>query len=110
MKNGISGVFVNGTSGEGYSLTVEERIATAEKWIEISPKNFKVLIQIGHTSLKAARKMAAHAQEIGAFGIGSMASIFFKPSSVEELSNYIEKEASAAPNILRRTSSPTTQW
>jgi len=99
MKNGIRGVFVNGTSGEGYSLTVEERIATAERWIEVSPKNFKVLIQIGHTSLKAARKMAAHAQEIGAFGIGSMAPIFFKPSSVEELSNYIEKEASAAPNI-----------
>jgi len=99
MKNGVRGVFVNGTSGEGYSFTVEERNATAERWVEVSPKNFKVLIQIGHTSLKVARKMAAHAQEIGAFGIGSMAPIFFKPSSVEELSDYIEKEASAAPNI-----------
>ncbi|MCP4760747.1 MAG: hypothetical protein GY870_03125 [archaeon] len=99
IENGVKGVFVNGTSGEGYSLTVEERIATAEKWVEISPEKFIVLIHIGHTSIKAAKKMAVNAQEIGAFGIGSMAPIFFKPSSVEELVDYIEKEASAAPNV-----------
>jgi N-acetylneuraminate lyase len=98
IRNGVKGVFVNGTSGEGYSLTVEERIATTERWVETSPKNFKVIIHIGHTSIKAAKKMAAHAEKIGAFGIASMAPIFFKPSSVEELSDYIEKEASAAPN------------
>jgi N-acetylneuraminate lyase len=99
IKNGVKGVFVNGTSGEGYSLTIEERIATAEKWVDVSPIDFKVIIHVGHTSIEAAKNMAAHAQEIGAFGFGSMAPIFFKPSSVEELFKYIAKEASAASNI-----------
>lgn len=32
-KNGLTGVFINGSSGEGYMLTTDERIALAEKWI-----------------------------------------------------------------------------
>ena len=30
QKNGLKGVFVNGSSGEGYMLTTEERKALAE--------------------------------------------------------------------------------
>lgn len=32
-KNGLKGVFINGSSGEGYMLTTEERMALAEKCI-----------------------------------------------------------------------------
>ena len=31
--NGISGVFVNGTTGQGLTLSVEERNALAEYWV-----------------------------------------------------------------------------
>ena len=30
--NGLKGVFINGSSGEGYMLTKEERIRLAEAW------------------------------------------------------------------------------
>ncbi len=30
QKNGLIGVFINGSSGEGYMLTVEERLKLAE--------------------------------------------------------------------------------
>lgn len=99
VRNGIKGVFVNGTSGEGYMLTEEERIKLAEKWIEISPKDFKVIIHVGSTCVKTSRKLAAHAQEIGAWGIGTMASPLPKAERVEELVKYCEQIAGGAPAL-----------
>ena len=36
QKNGLKGVFINGSSGEGYMLTTEERMRLAEKWVEVA--------------------------------------------------------------------------
>ena len=32
VGNGVKGAFICGTTGEGVSLTIQERIAIAEKW------------------------------------------------------------------------------
>ncbi|MHA1820485.1 MAG: dihydrodipicolinate synthase family protein [Promethearchaeota archaeon] len=93
-KNGVAGVFVNGTTGEGLSLTLEERKKTAEKWVDSAPSDFKVLIHIGNLSIKNTQRLAKHAAEIGAFGVGSLPSLYFKPGTVEELARNIKKEAS----------------
>ena len=37
VKNGLKGVFINGSSGEGYMLTDEERMKLAERWMEVAP-------------------------------------------------------------------------
>ena len=79
-RNGLQGVFINGSSGEGYMLTEDERIKLAEKWVEVSPKGFKVIVHVGSTCVKMSNRLAAHAQEIGAWGIGAMASPFPKAS------------------------------
>lgn len=99
VKNGLQGVFINGSSGEGYLLTEEERMKLAEKWIEVSPKNFKVIVHVGSTCVKSANKLASHAQEIGAFGIGAMASPFPKVTRIEELVKYCEEIASGAKSL-----------
>ncbi|MFA6837592.1 MAG: dihydrodipicolinate synthase family protein [Dysgonamonadaceae bacterium] len=98
-NNGLIGVFINGSSGEGYMLTVEERMKLAEKWVSVSPKGFKVIVHIGATCIKDSFKLAQHAQEIGAFGIGAMASPFPKAGRVEELVKYCEEIACGAPNL-----------
>ena len=36
VKSGVSGVFVAGTTGEGLSLTVEERMAVTGRWIDVA--------------------------------------------------------------------------
>lgn len=46
-KNGLKGVFINGSSGEGYLLTDQERMLIAEKWMEVSPADFKVIVHVG---------------------------------------------------------------
>ena len=38
ISQGVDGVFVNGSSGEGLLLSVEERMAVLEKWMPFSGK------------------------------------------------------------------------
>ena len=99
QKNGVKGVFINGSSGEGYMLTEDERKKIAARWMEVSPKDFKVIVHVGSTCVKQSHQLAAHAQEIGAFGVGAMASPFPKAGRVEELVKYCEEIASGAPNL-----------
>ena len=99
MKNGVAGAFVNGTTGEGLSLTIEERMAIAKCWVESAPSEFKVIIHVTHTSAVAAQNLASHAAGIGAGGIGEMGPIFYKPPDVETLVKYCAQTASQAPEL-----------
>ena len=80
-------------------LTEEERMKLAEKWMEVAPKGFKVIVHVGSTCVKTSRNLAAHAQEIGAWGIGAMATPFPKIGRVEELVKYCEEIACGAPQL-----------
>ena len=62
QKNGLQGVFINGSSGEGYMLTDEERMKLAEAWVAAAPEGFKVIVHVGSCCVKASRKLAEHAQ------------------------------------------------
>ena len=98
-KNGLTGVFINGSSGEGYMLTTEERIKLTEKWIEKAPAGFKVIVHVGSCCVRDSRKLAEHAQACGAWGVGAMAPPFPKIGRVEELVKYIEEIAVGAPDL-----------
>lgn len=98
-KNGLKGVFINGSSGEGYMLTVEERKILAEEWMKYSDEDFKVIVHVGSTSLQDAKELAKHAQEIKAFGTGAMAPPFPKIGRVQELHDYCKTIADAAPEL-----------
>ena len=98
-RNGLKGVFINGSSGEGYMLTEEERMQLAEAWMAAVPEEFKVIVHVGSTSVMSSRRLAEHAQKIGAWGIGAMATPFPKIGSIEQLCRYCEEIASAAPEL-----------
>ena len=98
-RNGLKGVFINGSSGEGYMLTEEERMQLAEAWMSAVPEDFKVIVHVGSTSVMSSRRLAEHAQKIGAWGIGAMATPFPKIGSIEQLCRYCEEIASAAPEL-----------
>ena len=99
QKNGLKGVFINGSSGEGYMLSTEERMQLAERWVEVVPEDFKVIVHVGSCCLRESRRLAEHAQKLGAWGIGSMAPPFPKIGRIEELVKYCEEIASAAPEL-----------
>ena len=99
QKNGLKGVFINGSSGEGYMLTPEERMQLAEAWIAAAPEGFKVIVHVGSCCVRESRKLAEHAQKIGAWGIGAMAPPFPKIGRIEELVKYCEEIAAGAPAL-----------
>lgn len=99
VRNGLKGVFINGSSGEGYLLTEDERIQLAEAWIKAVPEDFKVIVHVGSTSVASSKRLAEHAQAIGAWGIGAMATPFPKIARIEELVKYCEEIASGAPDL-----------
>ncbi len=98
-KNGLKGVFINGSSGEGYLLTDDERKLLAEAWIKAAPVGFKVIVHVGSCCARASRELARHAAEAGAWGIGAMAPPFPRIGRVEELVEYIAEIASGAPEL-----------
>ena len=99
QKNGLKGVFINGSSGEGYMLTPDERKQLAETWVQAAPAGFKVIVHVGSCCVKESRHLAQHAQEIGAYGIGAMAPPFPKINRIEELVKYCEEIAAGAPQL-----------
>lgn len=98
-RNGLKGVFINGSSGEGYMLTTEERKALTEAWIKAAPEGFKVIVHVGSCCLRESVELARHAETAGAWGTGAMAPPFPKIGRVEELVKYCETIAAAAPSL-----------
>lgn len=99
QSNGVVGVFINGTTGEGFSLTLEERKAIADSWMKAVSGEFKVIVHISHTCTVSARQLARHAAQIGAYGIGQMGPLFYRPNRVEDLVEYASETAAQVSEI-----------
>lgn len=56
---------VNGWTGEGLTLTVEERKRVVEEWVKVGLKfGFKVFLVLGGTTLHELYHLAEHAEKI----------------------------------------------
>ncbi|NXU56882.1 NPL lyase, partial [Turnix velox] len=99
-EQNVKNVFVNGTTGEGLSLSVQERKQLAEEWVcQGKDKLDHVIIHVGALSLPESQELARHAADIGASGIAVIAPFFFKPTNKNELIAFLQKVASEAPTV-----------
>ncbi|MCE9545526.1 MAG: dihydrodipicolinate synthase family protein [Planctomycetia bacterium] len=99
VDEGVSGLFVCGTTGEGMSLTTAERQRVAAAWREGAVGRLKIIIQVGHNCLADAKELAAHAQAIGADAVAALPPHFFRPATLELLVESMSQIAAAAPAI-----------
>lgn len=99
VKNKVTGIFVCGSTGEGPSLSTNERKILAEAFVTESREKLKVLVHVGHNSLREARDLAKHAQEIGADFISATPPAYFKIDSNLNLVNCLAEIASGAPEL-----------
>ncbi len=97
-KDGVSGAFVCGSSGEGLLLTTDERKAVLEAWIPFADDDFHLIVHVGSTSYVTSRELARHAEALGVYAIGCMGPCYFQPKTAIELSKFCAKVASAAPS------------
>ena len=99
IGDGVKGIFICGTNGEGPNLTIEERQQVAEAYIKAVNKRVLVFVHVGHTSIAESQKLARHAEKIGADAISSVAAFYFKPTGVENLVACMAQIANAAPTL-----------
>src|SRR2546430_1649819 len=99
VNNRVSGAFICGTTGEGLSLTTNERLQVVEQWMAAAPRSLRIIVHVGHPSLPESRALAAHAQKIGAFAFAAIGPTFFRASSVEQLVEYNVQVAAGAPDL-----------
>jgi N-acetylneuraminate lyase len=95
----LAGVFVCGTTGEGPSLSTDERLALARRWVEVAPDELPVIVHVGHASIAEARVLAADAQRVGAHAVASVSPSYFRPTSAEPVARWCAQVAAAAPEI-----------
>ena len=65
-QKGITGIYIAGSTGEGMSLTDEERRGVAEAYVGAAKGRIKSFVQVGHNSMRASADLAGHAESIGA--------------------------------------------
>lgn len=99
ISEGIKGIFICGTNGEGPNLTIEERMLIAEQYVKTINKRIVLMVHVGHSSIAESKKLAAHAQKIGADAISSVSAFYFKPESAQTMVDCMAEIALAAPNL-----------
>lgn len=96
IENNISGLYVLGSTGEGVSLTAEERQAVAAAFVAAADGRIPVMVHVGAESVRQAEQLAAHAQQIRADAISAVSPVYFKPDSADLLVSTMAAIAAAS--------------
>lgn len=97
-RDGVSTVFIGGSTGESHSLNVQERQQLTEQWMQVTRgTDMKVVAHVGSNCLVDAASLAQHAQQAGAVAVAALSPSYFKPRTVETLVACARQIASAAP-------------
>jgi len=99
IEQKLAGCYVLGSTGEGLSLTADERIDTAKRFIDAVAGRVPVIVQVGCESLWQARELAAAAQSAGADAISAVTPVYFKPDGITTLVDSMAVIASGAPKL-----------
>lgn len=94
---GVAGAFVAGTTGEGLSMSVDERQALAAAWGPAARKHgLKLVVHVGAAARCDAMALADHARRIEADAVAAMGPPYFRPATVDDLVAFCEPIAAAA--------------
>jgi N-acetylneuraminate lyase len=100
-KNGVVGAFINGTTGEGASLTQKEKQLQAENWAGClrSGGKVRVINLVGGTSYRECIENALFSSEIGVSAIAIVAPYYFKPSDADHLADFCVRIGESVPQM-----------
>src|SRR5690606_12479156 len=98
---GNTGAFICGSTGEGVSMTTDEKKAVAEAWASCTKDDpdFKVMTLLGGTSITDCKTLAVHARDAGLYGVSFTAPFYFTPASVNVMADICAEIASAVPEM-----------
>ena len=98
IRNNIKGVFMNGSTGDFASLTIDERKAITLAWSQTKTSDLYLIDHVGSPSLKVAKELATYAAD-KVDAIAVLAPYYFKLSNINKLVEYCKEIASCAPKL-----------
>lgn len=99
IRQGVNGLYVCGSTGEGMSLSGDERRQMTEAWVQAASGRVPVIVQVGHNSTEEARQLSEHAQQTGADAVSATCPSYFKVHDVETLIECMQPVAAGAPDL-----------
>lgn len=99
LRDGVSALYVLGSTGEGISLTLRERQQIAAAFVQAAAGRVPVVVHVGHNSLQEAQTLARHAQQIGASAISAVPPCYFRPDSTRSLVDCLATITAGAPDL-----------
>lgn len=101
VKNKVNGAFICGSTGEGVSLTMEEKMLIAESWVNCNKNSrpLKIMQLVGGTCIKDCITLAKHASSIGVDAVSFVAPFYFKPSNIDMLVACCVEIAASVPEL-----------
>jgi len=100
IENGVHGLFINGSQGEFYALTLEEKQKVLEIAIDEVNGRVPVYAGVGAVTTREAVKLAQMAEKAGAQALSAITPYFIKPDEDELYEYYLEIANSVSIPIL----------
>ena len=95
-ENDIKGVFICGSTGEGVSMTLEEKLKVMSAWAD---KPFFKVMLVGGTSLEECRFLARQSDLMGFDAMAFVPPYYFKPANISVLADCCAEVAGGAPHL-----------
>ena len=99
-NNRIAGAFINGSTGEGVSLSQQEKAKITKTWAaqKSADSKLKIINLVGGTSYAERIEAAQLSAEVGLDAIAILAPYhFFKPEEAGQLAEFCAKIAETVP-------------
>ena len=99
IADGVDGLYVCGSTGEGVSLRLDERIAVTEAFIAAAAGRVPVIVHVGHNSLAEACRLAEHAAGARAAATSAMPPTYFRIGDARVVADCCVEMAAAAADL-----------
>ena len=96
--NGVDGAFVCGTTGEGASLSQQEKISILKTWSSCKG-NLGTMFMVGGNCLPDMQELTLLAQKHHYDAISILSPFYFKPKTVEQLVSFCREVTLVAPEM-----------
>jgi N-acetylneuraminate lyase len=98
-RNGISGAFICGTTGESSALTLDEKKKLFMEWSKYRTDDFKVIGFLGGTCLAECIELARYAEDLQLDAVSVTAPYYFKANSIGKLTEFCMEVAKVVPTL-----------
>ena len=77
---GVKGLYVCGSTGEGFLMDVAERMATTEAVMEEVGDRLSIIVHVGAVATRDAVKLARHAESVKAHATAAVPNVYYRVS------------------------------